>query len=182
MRGEEEKGGMKRWRKCVELLAQSVSTFWKGVRGERVQRGYWSLAILSPPPSPTCDFFYIKYRLLCQRSWIRQSFSVLSSPDYPVVCGVNQLEEWLRDTSTCPHTHLHTRIHRHTQSHRLSLPLFLDLHCAASPTSGSEPLVPGGFRRHFGFFLSKNIPVGSPSRFVNLHLIGAPCWDAPVMV
>ena len=95
-----------------------------------------------------------------------------------VVSDVNQLGDLLRDTFFRTHTYsTHTHTHTHTHESSPTLPLFLALHFAASPTCCSEPLGPRQLQMSFFLvcFSSPWVPVK-----VNLHLVGARCWDAPV--
>ncbi len=158
-----------------------LSTHLEKVSGEKERRKVIGQLPFCVSPRPHAPFFHIKYWLV--------NLSILRSVFFPwlssffFLCDVNQLDEWLRDTSICPHTHTHTYTHADTHgviaypSH--SFLLYILLH--HRPVVASR-LVSVSFRRHFSFFFSfsKNIPVGSPSRLFNLHLVSAPCWDAPV--
>lgn len=179
MRGEEEEeeeereGRKEKWKGGGNVFSCSLSLSARCelVSGwERVQGGHWSVAILSLS-SPACTFFLHKV-LACVS--VLMNPSILLHLFFPwlslfSLCDVNQLDEWLRDASICPHSlNLHTRMHKHTQSHLPSLPLFLALYFAVSPTCCSKLLGPRLFQTSLRL------------KFVNLHLVGAPCWDAPV--
>ena len=95
-----------------------------------------------------------------------------------VVSDVNQLGDWLRDTfvrthtySTHTHTHTHTRVITHPPTlSRFTFCCITDLLQRAARSQAAPDVF---------FFLvcfsSPWVPVK-----VNLHLVGARCWDAPV--
>lgn len=84
-----------------------------------------------------------------------------------VVCDVNQL------------TKRQEFVHQLTWRDTESLPPTLYLFFAASLSCYSEQVGSRLFQMSFWlFFLTTNIPAGSPLRFVNLHLVGMHLYDS----
>lgn len=147
--GEEERkregGRGLEMKRCSKFVAPSVYQYvlW----GFKVQRGYWSGAILSLLSS-TFTFFF--YEVLTFVSVLMYP-SILLSLFFPCLsfslffgCVCVWHDSTVRVTQRHKHLYMHTNIHihRHTESHRLPLPLTLTLRFAASPTCCSERVGP----------------------------------------
>lgn len=193
--GEEERkregGRGLEMKRCSKFVAPSVYQYvlW----GFKVQRGYWSGAILSLLSSTFTFFLWSIDFCVCAHVSVYPSQSLLSLPLFLSLFWLCVCVTWFNcksDSETQAFVHAHK--YTHPQTHRKSSPspptnshstfcCITDLLQWAGWSQVVLDVICSCFFFIFCFsFLAKNIPVGSPSRFVNLHLVSARCWDAPV--